>query len=133
MTAIFLIVVLAAIGAYMVTISGVQQTTPVSAVQGSRAFHAAKSGVEWAVFRILAAGPGNYATTCQNTVNANNFTLNQPGLNDFSVSLDCVSTPHSEGGDNLDVISITATATFRSLGDPDFVRRVINATVTPPP
>jgi len=45
--AIFLLVVLAALGAFMLTFSTVQQTTGTQDLQGARGYQAARSGVEW--------------------------------------------------------------------------------------
>lgn len=55
-TAIFILVVLAAIGGYMVLVAGVQSRTTVMALQGARAYHAARSGLEWGINRDLNSG-----------------------------------------------------------------------------
>jgi MSHA biogenesis protein MshP len=130
-TAIFLLVILASVGAFMVTIGGTQRTTTVAAIQGTRAFQAARSGIEWAVHSIInSADP---VTTCSNTINPGSFTYAATGLNNFTVTLDCTSTPHTEAGppDNVIIYSITAEARFSTYGSPDFVRRRITATISP--
>lgn len=45
--AIFLVVVLAALGAFMVTFSNTQQLTSAQDLQGTRAYWAARAGLEW--------------------------------------------------------------------------------------
>jgi MSHA biogenesis protein MshP len=47
--AIFLVVVLAALGSFMLTFSNTQQLTSAQDVQGSRAYWAARAGLEWGV------------------------------------------------------------------------------------
>ncbi|MCM8580609.1 MAG: hypothetical protein NFV56_14210, partial [Candidatus Accumulibacter sp.] len=54
-SAIFLLVVLAALGAFMLTFSNTQQLTSAQDVQGSRAYWAAKGGVQWAAGVIIAS------------------------------------------------------------------------------
>jgi Tfp pilus assembly protein PilX len=56
-TAIFLLVVLAALGAFILTISGTQQTSSALDVQGSRAYQAARAGIEWASYQLLITPP----------------------------------------------------------------------------
>lgn len=56
-SAIFLLVVLAGLGAAMVTISGAQHTGSALDIEGARAYQAARAGVEWGVHR-LANAPG---------------------------------------------------------------------------
>jgi MSHA biogenesis protein MshP len=126
-TAIFLLVILSAVGGFMVTIGGTQRTTTVAAVQGARAFQAARSGIEWGVSRVITdAGCG--------MITANpNFTPTVAGLAGFAVNVTCTNTSHTEAGDSIQIYVLTSTATFASYGSPDFVRRRITATISPPP
>ncbi len=54
-SAIFLLVALAALGAFMVSFSNTQHLTSAQDVQGSRAYWAAKGGIQWAAGVIEAA------------------------------------------------------------------------------
>jgi MSHA biogenesis protein MshP len=124
-TAIFLLVVLAAVGSFMVTIGGTQRTTSVAAVQGARAYQAARSGIEWAIYRVITDGD------CSMT-NGQSFTTSVSGLNNFTVSLACTPTTHSEAGtNNVNVFVVSSTATFSTYGNLDFVQRRISATISP--
>ena len=51
--AIFLVVVLAALGGFMVTFSNTQQLTSAQDLQGSRAYWAARAGLGWGWRRLL--------------------------------------------------------------------------------
>lgn len=84
-SAIFLIVVLAALGAFLVTVSGLQHSASALDIQGARAYQAARAGIEWGAHRALQSG------ACAN----GSFS---PGgtLADFTVSVTCNATPYSE-------------------------------------
>ena len=56
-SAIFLLVALAALGAAMVTFSTVQNQSQAMDAMGSRAYEAANAGIEWAAYNI-ATSPG---------------------------------------------------------------------------
>src|SRR5260370_17390096 len=63
-TAIFLIVILAALGAYIATVSSLHHTSSVLDLQGSRAYQAARSGIEWGAFQVFQNSAGAFATNC---------------------------------------------------------------------
>jgi MSHA biogenesis protein MshP len=110
-TAIFLVVVLAALGAYMVIFTGLQQATMQADVLGVRAYHAARAGAEWAMYQALdpdntiAPGATSFAACPTGTIN----TLGG-SLSPFTVVVACTSSDHTEAGRSLRVFAITATA-----------------------
>lgn len=53
-SAIFLVVILAALGAFMVTFSNTQQLTSAQDLQGSRAYWAARAGLEWGIGSVVS-------------------------------------------------------------------------------
>ncbi len=57
--AIFILVILAALGAYALNISSVQQATSNQDLQGSRAYHASRAGLEWGIYQVLTPGTAN--------------------------------------------------------------------------
>ncbi len=61
--AIFVLVVLAALGAFMVTSSNTQQLTSALDVQGSRAYWAARAGLEWGLALAKTNGACPAATS----------------------------------------------------------------------
>ncbi len=63
-TAIFLLVVWSALGAFMVVFTGLQQNTIQVDVQGVRAYYAARAGINWAMYRAL--DPDNTIAPAQN-------------------------------------------------------------------
>jgi len=54
--ALFLIVSLAAIGVYLLSVSNVQVASGVMDEQGARAYQAARAGVDWGAYRVLRTG-----------------------------------------------------------------------------
>ena len=55
-TAMFILVVLALLGSYMVRLSGVQIDTAIYALQGAQAYQAARAGIEWSIASIKNGG-----------------------------------------------------------------------------
>lgn len=134
-SAIFVLIVLSALGAYMVNIAGTNRATSTAALQGTRAYQAARSGINWAVYRITSAADQTAArNACTGTVNGNSFSINAPGLNGFTVSTTCAFTPHDQQGtNNVTVYTIESIAqSGGAYGSLDFVQRRIEATISPP-
>jgi MSHA biogenesis protein MshP len=61
--ALFLIVGLAAIGAYLLSVSNVQVETGIMDEQGARAYQAARAGLDWGAYRVLRNGICPVGTT----------------------------------------------------------------------
>lgn len=119
--ALFLLVALAALAVYMVTISGVQQQTPTLAADASRAWYAARSGIEAVASEATtsnACPDGNGGTTDLN-------------LDGFDVDVVCYVTNHTERGPPpFQVFLLTAKAEKGTYGGLNYVSRTAQATVT---
>lgn len=115
LSALFLLIVLASLGAYMVNLSTAQHLSTALTVNASRAYYAAYSGLEWAADRIVAlaacpAVPTSFA------------------VEGFTVQLTaCSKEAVSEGGSSYGVYKISIEATRGSFGEPDYVRRRLSA------
>ena len=132
--AVFIVVVLALLGIMMVTIGGMQRATTSAAVQGARAYHAARAGVEWGIYQALNTVPGTMCGLNPVTVTTGPFSLSAAGLNGFSVTVLCTYTGHREGpAPNYNVYVVTSTATSGNFGDVDYVSRRIQVTATSAP
>lgn len=55
MAALFIIVTLAAIGTYLLTVSTGQVAAATQDEQGARAYQAARAGIEWGAYQVLKA------------------------------------------------------------------------------
>lgn len=106
--AVFLIVSLAAIGGYLLSVSNVQVETAVMAEQGARAYQAARAGLEWGAYQVLRNDGGAFATDCDAGPTTQTFPL--PGIPSFSSTVRC-TTPgtETEGGTTVQTYRITAT------------------------
>ena len=114
--AIFLIVVLAALAGYMVSISNAQQASSAQDVQGSRAYWAARAGLEWGFASVTTASACPAAST----------TL---PIEDFTVVIDCRSQAYSEAGLTPVLFQLTAVASMGTVGSVGFIERSVSASL----
>jgi MSHA biogenesis protein MshP len=123
--AIFILVILAGLGAYALNITSVQQSTSLQDTQGTRAYQAARAGVEWAAYQVL--NPGNTAlVNCP----ASLTTLN---IDSFVVTVTCSRSAdfNEQGSDHtIAMYDITSTANFGVVGTLNFIERQIQLTVS---
>ena len=106
--AIFIVVVLSLLGVAMMRLIGVQSSTSIFALQGARAYQAARSGLEW------GAAQASVGSSCNGTI----------AVESFSVAVSCSSQQFTEGPIGpYAVYRISATATYGSYGSPDYVSR----------
>ena len=103
-SAIFILVVLAALGAFIMSISSNQQIGSALDIQGVRAYQAARSGVEWGLFQVNSTPAYNFGYTSPdpNTracpVSPANFTPTAPTLSGFTITVTCVATLGTNNG-----------------------------------
>lgn len=131
-TAIFLLVVLSALGAMMLTFFSAQQQSSALDVMGVRAYQAARAGVEWGAFQIIQSGVagGAFATACMPGPTTSPAPALGGTLSVFNVAVSCSAVSSVEGTTSVAVYNITSTATYGGTpGQPDYVERVINVTV----
>lgn len=102
MLAVFLIVTLAAIGVYLLTVSTAQTEAVTQDEQAARAHQAARTGMEWAAYRVLRD-----ALACAPLTQT--LVLGQ-GLAGFSatVQIECAGG-ETEGGTTIELFRVTAT------------------------
>jgi MSHA biogenesis protein MshP len=115
---LFMVVVLAALGSYMVRLNVSQQTTTTLSLQSVRAWYAASSGLEWAVYQI---NTNNSCPAVPSNFTIDGFTISMTG---------CSSFPVTEGANNYTLYDIQVTANRGTFGTTDFVSRRLRATVT---
>lgn len=107
---LFILVVLAALGAALAQVGLRQQLGSAAEIEAARAYQAARGGLEWAAFQVLrnpappAAAPACFATS--------SFTL--AGLAGFTVTVSCTRTPGSgtlaDGATTLAFYQLVANA-----------------------
>jgi len=122
-SAIFILVILAALGAYAVKTSSSQHLALALDFQGARAYQAARVGVDWGIHKATLTGAACAAATCSQ----NPLTLPPGELADFVVVVACSCTSYSEGGKTINVFNITSTASLG--GGASKAERQLSATV----
>jgi MSHA biogenesis protein MshP len=116
-SAIFLLIVLAALGAYMITLSGTHQATSRQSILGTRVYFGAKAGLDWGIQQAIAAGSCAASTP---------LALSGTGLSGVTATVTCSSTAHTGGT----VYRITSTAVTGAFGSLDYAQRRMEATVS---
>jgi MSHA biogenesis protein MshP len=142
-SAIFLLVVIAALAAFSVTLSTTQQQSAALDALGGRAYQAARAGMEWGTFQITQSGVvgGGVATDCKNNEPNTITPALQPTLpagtqlSVFGVGVTCSAASHI---DNIDGVTVTwvyeLTSTASGVngatpGSPDYVERKMRVTI----
>ena len=99
--ALFLIVSMAAIGAYLLTVSNVQVETAVMDEQGARAYQAARAGLEWGAYQVLRNSNCPAGTT----------SIAMPfAVAGFRAEVTCIAFgSENEGGTTVSTFRITST------------------------
>jgi MSHA biogenesis protein MshP len=108
-TAIFVLLMLSGIAAYVLSISTVQHSTSAADVLGARALLAARSGVEWGAYQVLQNAAGGYCAGASDSQTVNGLS---GALSGFSATVDCTHTQHAEAStvNNVHVFRLVATA-----------------------
>jgi len=122
--AIFLLVVLAGLGIYMVTISTVQQQTLSYTFLSARAYQAARSGIEWGTYRVIND------SDCSSFPHTIDFS--DDSLTGFQTKLNCSVVEHQEKNHKFNIYNLIATSETdtASFGTLDYVSREIKVTIT---
>lgn len=120
-SAIFILVVLAALGAFIVNISTSQQIGSALDVQGVRAYQSARAGVEWGLFQVQSTaaynfsygpGPGAVGTADPNSrlcpASPTSFVPAAPTLAGFTVTVVCEAAADASGGPTIFTVRSTA-------------------------
>jgi MSHA biogenesis protein MshP len=124
--AIFLVVALAALGAFMVTFSNTQQVTLAQDVQGSRAYWAARAGLEWGIVNSAAAAAA-IGADCSGAAMPTPTTTTLT-IEGFTVAITCPRTAYVDG-DSLHIFQITAIASSGTVGGVGYTERSVSASV----
>jgi len=119
-SAIFLLVVLAALGAFIVTFSNTQQLTSAQDVRGTQAYWAARAGIDWAIPQVIASGSCPTATPT--------FVVNS-----YTVQITCTTSSFNEGV-TATLVNITSLACQpgpcgSGVGSLSYVERSLSASI----
>jgi MSHA biogenesis protein MshP len=136
-TAVFLLVVLSLLGVFIVSVTGLQQSSLQLDVQGVRAYQAARAGIEWGAWQALDPNNTINAASCAapdmpvclGTGGTTDLAAGSlaGSLSPFTITVECTRTTTTEGNRNIWVYQLVATACNQPTGG-----RCPN-TVTPAP
>ena len=114
--AVFLVVALAALGAFMVSFSNTQQLTSAQDVQGSRAYWAARAGLGWGLASLTASSAACPVPPAPFVVEG------------FTLVVTCTRTTYSDAGvDNVIIYRLESRASQGA--GPGAVERSVSASV----
>jgi MSHA biogenesis protein MshP len=127
--AIFLVVVLAALGGFMLSFSNTQQITSVQDQQGTRAYWAARAGLEFGLGTVAATA------ACPSGANPRLLTVDS-----FTVCVTCVVQVYTEAAasPNVSIFRVTSVARAPALascasagavGSVGYVERSVSASI----
>ena len=118
--AMFLLVVLAALGAFAARIGTMQHQTAATALRAEQALEAARTGVEWAGRRAIDDGWCGTST----------LNLTESGAAGFSVNVQCTQSTQTVGAKSINVYVIDVLAEAGAYGGPDYVSRRLQVKLT---
>ena len=114
LSAIFVLVVLASLGAYVMTISSAQHMGSALDIEGSRVLQASRAGMDWAIARAVNAPTAFGAGNCQTGSPSVNLATGSGGdfaaFSGYTVSVTCIGTAFTDGASSLYNYALTATA-----------------------
>ncbi|MDP1718340.1 MAG: agglutinin biogenesis protein MshP [Burkholderiales bacterium] len=118
-TAIFLIVILAMLGVFVISVTGLQSSSQILDMQGVRAYQAARAGIEWGAFQVLdpnndQPGIGGTANLPICPASPTNLPVLAESLSVFTVTVTCTPASASEGNRDIRVYEVIATACNQS-------------------
>ncbi|MES2878127.1 MAG: hypothetical protein V4713_06870 [Pseudomonadota bacterium] len=123
--AIFLVVVLAALGGFMLTFSNTQQLTSAQDMQGTRAYWAARAGLEWGIGSVSG---GAVPPDCP-AASTDLATVFDGGL---TVTVTCSRADYTEASTVANRFIYQFTAVARSAGAPGsvgYIERSVSASM----
>ncbi|MBI5108707.1 MAG: agglutinin biogenesis protein MshP [Rhodocyclales bacterium] len=112
-TAIFILVVLATLGAFILNVFSSQQIGSAIDLDGVRAYQAARAGIEWGIYQVQATPAYNFSygtpavavgsaspdlRACPATAS---FTPAAPTLSTFTVTVTCTQIAGTSGSPNV--------------------------------
>lgn len=115
--AIVILTVLAGMGAFMVSFSNTQQLNAAQDMQSTRAYWAARAGLDWSIGKINS-DPTVCPTLPPTSVDTGSS---------FSLAISCTPNRYQEGGSALTVFVVRSVASAGTAGSIGYVERSVSA------
>jgi MSHA biogenesis protein MshP len=130
--AIFLLVVMSALGGFMLTFSNTQQLTSALDLKGSQAYWAARAGLEWGIGNVIRQTSKTVACPTLPT----DHTILTGFDGGFTVEVTCKMQEYTEtyaapiGSKEIKIFSLTSVAkNDASPGNVGFIERSVSASI----
>jgi len=128
-SAIFLLIVIAALGTFAVTLSSTQHQTALLDILGSRTYQAARAGIEWGAYQVVPGSALDFASSCRANGNSSNTISPLAGtLANCTVTVNCIAASHLEGASTVWGYQLAASA-VQGAGTFNYVERTIASDV----
>jgi MSHA biogenesis protein MshP len=101
---VFILVILAFLGVSITFFAGTQRNAVVVDVLGSRAYQAARAGIEWGAYQALVS------SSCTGAPGVNLTFPAGSSLASFTATVTCTSTTANEGGSTITLYNIVSNA-----------------------
>lgn len=112
--AIFLLLLMAGLAAFMVSMISATNLNLAADVGGSRAYQAARAGVELGLYKVMQEAPANGNPATKDDALADCFSAVTPTIETMTVAVKCEQFPpggdYREGARTIRIYRITATA-----------------------
>lgn len=120
-SAIFLIVVLVALGASITSLTSQQHHVSAKSIVAMRVYYGAKAGLEWGIQQAVSSAAACAASTGP-------FTFGAAALQGVSVTVTCTQTNFGGSDNTYYIVSIATTG--NNAGGLDYAERRMEATVS---
>ena len=132
MSALFIVVILALIGSYIVSLGSLTAASGNLTIQGTKAYFAARSGLEWGIYKVAPlSGSGGSGPPYNCPTSPTTLTFSQGGLKGFQTVVTCTQNAFTEGGVNYNIFQINSVGQYGTAGA-DFALRQLYITVVQP-
>lgn len=131
-SAIFIVVILSLIGTYIVSISALTGSSSSLALQGVKAYFAAKSGLEWGIYKVAPSAVSGGLPPYNCPATPTTLTFSQGGLAGFTAVVSCVQGSFTESGVTYNTFQISSTGSFGVPASADYASRQLYTTVIQP-
>ena len=101
-SAVFILVILAFLGVSITFLAGTQRNAVVIDTLGSRAYQAARAGVDWGAYQALRNGSCVASTNLAFAAGSS--------LSPFTATVACTATTANEGGTTITIYNIVSNA-----------------------
>lgn len=114
--AVFVLVILSLLAVSMINITAISKATLINAIQGNRAYYAARSGLEWQVYKI----ENERECPADSVIN-----LNQGAFPGFEVNVTCTKEEFLEDPYIIKIFTLTSKSSSGSFGNENYTSREV--------